>query len=307
MACGTKWSGVYVLATFGLLAVIWEALARREFSRDLGLQHRGVATTLAVGVPAFFSIVGVAFVVYIATWTGWLIHHDLYEQRFGLGYGTNPPWGSYVTDPTGGTFGSTIDAFRSLWHFHVMTWDFHTGSYLASKTHPYQSNPLGWLVMERPVGVDAQNNLPAESCGAAATSACMREVLLLGNPVLWWTGALALIASLVAWINTKDWRWGIPILGVAASWLPWFRFDDRPIFSSYAVVTIPFTIIAISLVVNGLAKSAETPRQRFALWLVAGTFLTAVAVTFWYFHPIYTDDLISYDSWRDRMWFNRWI
>ena len=43
------------------------------------------------------------------------------------------------------------------------------------------------------------------------------------------------------------------------------------------------------------------------MWLVAGALLTAVIVTFWYFHPIYTDDLISYDAWRDRMWFNRWI
>ncbi len=30
MACGTKWNGVYVLAAFGLLAVIWEVLARKR-------------------------------------------------------------------------------------------------------------------------------------------------------------------------------------------------------------------------------------------------------------------------------------
>ncbi|GAA3515251.1 phospholipid carrier-dependent glycosyltransferase [Aeromicrobium panaciterrae] len=307
MACGTKWSGVYVLAVFGVLVVVWEVLARRQHSHERGLKHHWVRTSLAVGLPAFVSIVGVAFVVYLATWTGWLIHHDLYEQRFGLGFGEEPGWGSYVTDPTGGPFGPTLDAFRSLWHYHVITWDFHTGDYLAHKTHPYQSDPLGWLVMERPVGVDAQNNLPAESCGAAATSSCMREVLLLGNPILWWTGALALIASVVAWVTTKDWRWAIPVLGVAATWLPWFISSGRPIFSFYAVVTIPFTIIAISLVVDSLAKAAENARQRYALWLVAGVLLTAVIVTFWYFHPIYTDDLISYDGWRDRMWFNRWI
>ncbi|WP_332643999.1 dolichyl-phosphate-mannose--protein mannosyltransferase [Aeromicrobium sp.] len=361
MACGTKWSGVYVLAVFGVLVVIWEVLARREHTEDRGLKHHWVRTTLAVGVPAFFSIVGVAFVVYIATWTGWLIHHDLYEQRFGQGIGEGKGWGAYVNDPTGGPFGPTFDAFRSLWHYHRITWEFHTGDYLAGKTHPYQSNPLGWLVMERPVGVDAQNNLPAESCGAAASSSCMREVLLLGNPVLWWTGALALMAAVVAWIVESNWRlglsifgtlaairvsvffgnpiphwllsnsmiawilaliligavavwmstcdsiWGVPILGVAASWLPWFISSGRPIFSFYAVVSIPFTIIAISLVVSGLVKAAETPRQRYAVWLVAGVLLTAVIATFWFFHPIYTDDLISYDSWRDRMWFNRWI
>ncbi|MCW2749641.1 MAG: phospholipid carrier-dependent glycosyltransferase, partial [Aeromicrobium sp.] len=67
MACGTKWSGVYVLAAFGLLAVIWEVLARRRARTDLGMDPRGFRTTFAVGIPAFFSIVVVAFAVYLAT------------------------------------------------------------------------------------------------------------------------------------------------------------------------------------------------------------------------------------------------
>jgi len=305
MACGTKWSGVYVLAAFGVLAVIWEVLARRPAEK--GGRLRWLRTTLAVGVPAFVSIVVVAALVYLATWTGWLIHHGAYEARFGHGYGTNPKWGAYIDRPTAGFLGETMDALRSLWHFHVMTYDFHTGSYLAGKTHPYQSNPLGWLVMERPVGVDAQNNLPAASCGVPTTSSCMREVLILGNPILWWSGALALIAAVVAWGATREWRWGVPVCGVLASWLPWFAFTDRPIFSFYAVTMIPFTIIAIALVLHGLMQSAGSARQRYIAWFFAGLFLTAVVTAFWYFYPIYTDQLISYDAWHSRMWFNRWI
>ena len=307
MACGTKWSGVYVLAAFGVLAVIWEVLARRRASLDQGLPARWFTTTLAVGIPAFFSIVIVAAAVYLATWTGWLIHHDAYEARFGNGYGDNPKWGAYVNEPTLGFLGETWDALRSLWHFHVMAYDFHTGSYLAGKNHPYQSNPLGWLVLERPVGVDAQNDLSAASCGVAAKSSCMREVLILGNPILWWTGALALVAAVVAWVTSRDWRWGVPVVGVAASWLPWFFSGDRPIFSFYAVAIIPFTIIAIALILHSLAGAADTPRQRYVVWFFAGVFLTAVVVAFWYFHPIYTDKLIGYETWRDKMWFSRWI
>ena len=48
------------------------------------------------------TLVGVAAVVYVATWTGWLIHHGVYEQRFGLGYGDEAPWGAYVKDPSSG-------------------------------------------------------------------------------------------------------------------------------------------------------------------------------------------------------------
>jgi dolichyl-phosphate-mannose-protein mannosyltransferase len=311
MACGTKWSGVYVLAVFGVLVVVWEVLARRDAYRrspaPSGRPPRWLTTTLAVGVPAFVSLVVVALVVYVLTWTGWLLHHEVYEQRFGRGYGDSPPWGAYVDRPATGFLGEAWDALRSLWHYHVMTYDFHTGAYLAGKDHPYESHPLGWLLLERPVGADAQNDLPAASCGAPADSSCMREVLILGNPVLWWSGALALVAAVVAWVASRDWRWGVPVLGVAATWLPWFASTDRPIFSFYAVAVLPFTIIAITLVLHALMTMAASPRQRYVVGLVAGGFLVAVVITFWYFHPIYDHSLVKYDDWRDRMWFNRWI
>ncbi|MBK5217143.1 MAG: hypothetical protein JJE02_06125, partial [Propionibacteriales bacterium] len=266
-----------------------------------------ITTALAVGFPAFVSIVGVAFLVYLATWTGWLIHHELYEQRFGLGYGDTPPWGAYIEDEPRGFFGEAMQALRSLWHYHQMTWEFHTGDYLAGKNHPYQSNPIGWLVLERPVGVDAHNDLPASKCGAPADSSCMRQVLILGNPIIWWSGALALVAGLVAWVRTGNWRWGVPLLGVAATWLPWFMYDERPIFLFYAVASLPFTIIALALVADGFRRSANTPRTRYLVSATLGLYVLAVVICFWFFHPIYTDDLMRYDDWYERMWFRRWI
>ncbi len=317
MAAGTKWSAVYVIAIFGVAVVVWEVLARRKAWRTLPSEQRHdrppnwFTTTLIVGMPAFVSIVVVAFAIYLATWTGWLIHHEVYEQRFGGGYGDNAAWGSYIEDEPGGFFGEVIQAFRSLWHYHQMTYDFHTGKYLAGKTHPYGSNPIGWLVLERPVGVDAQNDLSASLCGAPADSSCMRQVLILGNPAIWWTGALALLAGLVEWFRTRDWRWGVPILGVAATWLPWFMYADRPIFLFYAVACLPFTIIALSLFADrlrlGMRLPTTTPRRRYVYAAALGLFMVAVVACFCFFHPLYTDDLISYDDWFERMWFARWI
>lgn len=304
MACATKWSGVYVLAAFGLLAVVWEVWARR----DAGPAHGWLRRTLVVGVPAFGSIVVVALLVYLVTWTGFLLHHEVYEARFGRGYGDySAPWGTYVDTPTTGFLGETRDAFRSLWHFHVMTYGFHTTD-LNSVTHPYQSNPIGWLLQWRPVGADAQFDLPASTrCGQAPGDTCIREILILGNPVIWWSGVLALVAALVAWVRTRSWTWGVPIVAVAVCWLPWFRFDDRPIFSFYAVTFIPFTIVAICLVMHAFIGRASTPRRRYVVGLGIGAFCVAAVVAFWFFHPIYTDDLIPYTSWRHRMWWSRWI
>jgi dolichyl-phosphate-mannose--protein O-mannosyl transferase len=309
LACSVKWSGVYVLAVAGLAIVLGEVAARRRAWRAgpaLGPRPGLLLTTLRVGAPAFVTLVGLALVVYLLSWTGWLVHHEAYELRFGRGYGDAAPWGSYVGQEPGSWWAEAWNALRSLWHFHVMAYDFHTGDYLAEQTHPYQSHPLGWLVLERPVGVDAQNDLPAATCGAAADSSCMREVLVLGNPAVWWAGVLALVASLVTWVRTRRWTWSVPVLGLLASWVPWFLSTDRPIFLFYAVAILPFTIIAIALVVDALRRRLRG-RARLALHVVLGLYLVTVVVLFVYFHPIWTDALISYDQWRSRMWFPRWI
>ncbi|QGG42390.1 dolichyl-phosphate-mannose--protein mannosyltransferase [Aeromicrobium yanjiei] len=308
MACATKWSGVYVLAAFGLTCVVWEVLARMRNPRT-AMHHGWVRTTLRVGVPAFASIVLLAGVVYLVSWTGFLVHHEAYEARFGRGYGDySKPWGAYVDRPSSGFLGETWDALRSLWHFHVMTFDFHTKEIVNAEPHPYQSHPGGWLLQWRPVGADAQFDLPKTTqCGQAPGSTCIREILILGNPVIWWSGAVALLGSIGAWIITRRWVWGVPLIGVAACWLPWFLSTDRPIFSFYAVTIVPFTIIAISLVANALLRARSTPRQTYAVGLVIGLYVLAAVVAFCYFHPIWTDTLMPYDEWRDRMWLTRWI
>jgi len=307
MACATKWSGVYVLALFGLLIVVWEVLARRRAWRDAPPETRRarrpgwLMTALVTGLPALVWIVGIAFVVYLASWTGWLLHHEVYEQAF-----ATPSWGPHVTTPTTGFLGETRDAFSSLWHYHVMTYDFHTKE-LVDATHPYQSDPLGWPLLARPVAADAQNDLPGITCGIATSSHCMREVLILGNPVIWWTGAIAMVAAVVAWIRTRSWRWSVPVLGFAATWLPWFQYDNRPIFLFYAVTMLPFTIIAMCLLLRSLIDSAHSPRARYLVWLLTGAFMTGVVGVFWYFHPILTDQLIPTADWLQRMWFTSWI
>jgi dolichyl-phosphate-mannose--protein O-mannosyl transferase len=297
MACATKWSGLYALAAFGLVTVVWEVLARRDRWTAL----------LRTGIPAFVSIVVVAGVVYLLSWTGWLIHHEMYEARFGHGYGSySDPWGAYLDRAPSGFLGETRDALRSLWHYHVMTYDFHTSG-LDDATHPYQSNPAGWLVLDRPVGVDAQNDLPAAMCGAPSDSSCIRVVTILGNPAVWWTGALASLVSAAAWVRTRDGRWAVPVVGVLSGWLPWFLNDDRPIFSFYAVTVLPFMVVAIAMVADLAYRRAATIRGRYLVGVLTGGVAVAAVGLFCYFHPILTDQLVPYQEWYSRMWFRRWI
>ncbi len=174
LAVGTKWTAVYPLAAFGLLVWAWSAGARRSF----GVRWATLSSAVVDGVPAFVQLVLVGFVVYVASWTGWLAHADEYEEHLSstqyTGFIRENPCvpveggepGEMTTDndsddaatwptarePDATGLGEVVQSLRSLWYYHQDVYVFHT-HYLNCSTHTYQSQPSGWLLINRPVGV----------------------------------------------------------------------------------------------------------------------------------------------------------
>ena len=304
LALGTKWSALYPLAGFGLLFWAWSAGARRSF----GVRRAWWRAALVDALPAVAYIVILPAFLYVASWTGWLLHASVYETHLSRNaYG--PYWGSYLDHPAHGFFGHLFRALRSLYHYHQDVWNFHdTG--LNHATHPYQSNPLGWTILNRPVGVDAQNGIQpgAQGCHATGGETCLRQVLLIGTPALWWFCTIALIWALVVWIGRRDWRYGIVVVGSVLSWLPWLKFDTRPIFSYYAIVMEPFLILgAVLLLGEILGRAPAGSRRRRIGAIAAGSVVVLVMVNFAWFWPIYTDGLLTQGQWLQRIWFSHWI
>jgi dolichyl-phosphate-mannose-protein mannosyltransferase len=304
LAIGTKWSAIYPMAAFGLLLWAWSSGARRSF----GVRRAWAKSALMDAAPGVLYVVLLPVLIYIATWTGWLIHADLYEQHLSnTQYG--PYWGSYLEHDAHGFFPELFQSLRSLWHYHHDVWSFHTNG-LNNSTHVYQSNPLGWPILNRPVGVDAQLDIApgAQGCTATGSETCLRQVILLGTPVLWWFSTIALIWSAVCWVGKRDWRYGVVVVGALVTWLPWLRFDDRPIFSYYAIVIEPFLILgAVMLLGEILGRAPADSPRRTAGAIAAGTIVVAVIVNFAWFWPIYTDGLLTQSEWIQRIWFHRWI
>ena len=305
LACGSKWNGVFVLAAFGLLVWAWDAGARRA----LGVSYAWARSAVADAVPAFFSLVGVALVVYVGSWGGWLVHHDLMQDSYADYY----HWGSYAQQEPDTWVGESQQAVRDLWNYHQQMWHFHTVDVVESTSkdpHPYESSPRGWLLDNRPVGIDLQGDIKSgeQGCKAPAGETCLKQVLALGNPAVWWLGAAALVASLWWWVARRDWRFGVPLVAVAATWLPWFRWDDRSIFFFYAVAIIPFTCAALAMVLGLLLGPADAGRWRRG-WgaAVVGLAMVAVVACFAFFWPIWTDQLITNSEWQQRMWLDRWV
>ncbi len=304
LSLGTKWSNVYALAAMGLLVWAWDVGLRRRWGARAPVR----AALLVDAAPAFVQVVLVALVVYVVSWSGWLLHADVYEQAFSnTQYG--PYWGSYLETDAQGFLPELAQSLRSLWHYHLDVYTFHT-QFLDGATHVYQSDPAGWLVLNRPVGIDAQLDIaPGEQgCAAAAGSTCLRQVLLLGTPAVWWFGSAAGLVSLVLWIRSRDWRDGLVVVGALSTWLPWLQYADRPIFSFYAISTLPFLVLAAVLVLGRVLGRADAsrPRRRAGAALV-GAYVVLVVLNAGWFWPIWTDELLTNAEWLSRIWFDSWI
>ncbi|WP_374203242.1 dolichyl-phosphate-mannose--protein mannosyltransferase [Streptomyces sp. ST2-7A] len=286
LACGTKWSGLWVLAAFGIMIVLWDAAARRTAGAPR--PYRSMLRRDAV--PAFLSTVPVAVVVYVASWAGWLLRPGGYHRD----------WAA-ENAPTGHPVG---DALRSLWHYHAEVYGFHVG---LDSEHSYQSNPWSWPVLGRPVSFSYLSEEEGEGMCREA-GGCAREVLALGTPLLWWAACAALVYCLWRWAARRDWRAGAILCGTAAGLLPWFLYQDRTIYYFYAVVLVPFLCLALTMALGAILGPPGCPERRRAVGIaVCGIVVLVVVWNFVFFYPVYADVPLPMDGWRARMWLPTWI
>ena len=214
--------------------------------------------------------------VYTLTWTGWFISDRGWSRQW-----SNNPLLSWL-------------------HYHSEMLTFHTG---LTEKHPYQANPWSWLIMGRPT------SFFYDSPKGCAAKDCAQEVLALGTPILWWVGTIAIAVIVGYWIKSLinhrvDAAANIVVLGIAAGYLPWFAMQQRTVFSFYAVIIEPFMIVAIVYCAKLLLDSGLRPAVSQSI--IAGIF-ALILLCFIFFIPLFTGQIITYEDWRLRMWFESWI
>ncbi|MBO8199644.1 dolichyl-phosphate-mannose--protein mannosyltransferase [Streptomyces smyrnaeus] len=289
LACATKWNGLYVLAAFGLLTVLWDMGARRT----AGASRPFPAMLRKDALPAFVSLPVVAVVTYVVSWTGWFATSGGYFRDWADKQGAAGPWG-WLPGP-----------LRSLWHYESQVYDFHVN---LTSGHTYQSNPWSWLVLGRPVSYFYESPKAGTDGCTDKAEGCAREVLALGTPVLWWAACAALVYVFYRWFFRRDWRAGAILCGVAGGYLPWFAYQERTIFLFYAVVFLPFLCLGLAMAAGALAGPPGTDDRRRTLGVVAAGVVGLLIVwNFIYFWPIYTGQTIPMGEWRHRMWLDSWI
>jgi dolichyl-phosphate-mannose--protein O-mannosyl transferase len=214
--------------------------------------------------------------VYTLTWTGWFVSNRGWSRQW-----SNNPFVSWL-------------------HYHSEMLDFHTG---LTEKHPYQANPWSWLVMGRPTSFFYAT---PKNCDAKD---CAQEVLALGTPILWWIGTIAITVVVGYWIKSliehrNDSAASIVVIGIAAGYLPWFAMQQRTVFSFYAIIIEPFLILAIVYCAKLLLDSGLKPA--ISQSIVGGGF-ALIVLCFLYFLPLYTAQVMTYEDWHLRMWFESWI
>jgi dolichyl-phosphate-mannose-protein mannosyltransferase len=282
LSCAVKWSGIWFLLAFAVLSMLWDRGARRSAG------SRGLLTAVRDLPSAALSLAVAPVAAYLLAWSGWFLGENSYGRHWA---DTHREYWSVLPGPV-----------RSLIHYHWEMWHFHAE---LTSGHVYQSAPWSWLVTGRPVLFYYPSKPAPTGCGAAS---CVRSVLAVGTPALWWAFAPAVLWMGWLVLTRRDWRAWSVLAAFAAGWLSWFTIPGRTMFLFYMAPLVPFLVIGVTLVLGdvlGRARAGET-RRLVGLLAVTG-YVALVVVDFAWLWPILTGQLMSYDAWHARIWFPSWI
>ncbi|MDQ3732533.1 MAG: phospholipid carrier-dependent glycosyltransferase [Actinomycetota bacterium] len=282
-ACAVKWSGIWFLAAFAILSILWDRGA---------LRAAGVPRPTRVGLRrvlpgAVGSLAVLPVVTYVASFAGWFAG----ESSQGRHWAEQNPDTAVDFIP---------NALRSLWHQHAQWLEFHNG---LSTDHPWESNPWSWLVTGRPILFWNPQGITDEAGGQI-----VRYVLLVGTPVLWFAFIPSMVWMMWLLVSRLDWRAGVILGGIAAGWLSWFINLERTMFLFYMAPAVPFFILAITLTLGSVLGGQGDAQLRRTIGLVAvSVYLGMVILNFIWLHPILVGSPLPEVEWRLRMLFRSWF
>jgi len=277
-ACAVKWSGLYALAALGLYAVVTDALARRR----AGIVLWPTDAAFRQGPASFALLVGPALLVYLAGWTGWFVTGGGYDR------------------------GADPNPLIALWTYHEAILGFHVG---LISGHPYASPAWQWPLLLRPTAIWVGDD--PRPCG---TDHCIAVTSSVPNPLIWYAGVAATVWLLYRFVRGLIDRspagsaLTYPLVGLAATYVPWLLIPQRTIFQFYTVAMAPFLVIAVAVALRAIAGAADDPlhRRQAGQRTIVVCLAVVIAVSAFYY-PVWTGMSVPYPFWLIHNWLPGWI
>jgi len=295
LATSVKWSGIYWIAFFGVMSVVWDIMARRE----AGVRRPVVGVLRRDLLPSLWSYLVIGIGTYIGSWWAWFASESAWPRH------------NFVADTQ--TWKSpTLHSLAELWHNTLWQWtwkmlEFHSTLLTPSnpsERHPWESKPWTWPMGTRPVLYFLRDDVPG--CGGGAQN-CVQRIFLIGTPMLWWISLF--VAGWALWraIGRMDWRYMAVLVGYSAGYLPWFVNLNRQMYFFYATPFAPFLVLGIVLVLGDILGSRRFGVERRLLSIgVVAVYVGLVVANFIWLWPILNGDPITRAHLQMETWLPSW-
>ena len=272
---------------FAVYTLVVDALARRR----AGLPFWWTGTLFKQAPATFVLMVPIALAVYLAAWTGWFVTDGGYNRH----------WADDPGNAWTGQFAWVPHSLQSLWHFESSVYDYNVGE---SRPHPYQASPLSWLFLIRPTSMFYQS-IAAGTDGC--TSLCGEAISGIANPIIWWASTAAAGYLVYRLVRYREWRVGLVLTGLAAGYLPWLLYLNRPVFQFYTIAFEPYLVLALVAVAGILLGTARDPAwRRVSGMRIVAIFVAIAVVVSAFFWPIWSGMQLDYWLMAAHWWLPTW-
>lgn len=183
-----------------------------------------------------------------------------------------------------------MHGFLDLFALQKRMW---AGQLRVVRAHPYMSSWIDWPLMRKPIwyAFDPEG----------AHDEYVRGVVLLGNPVIMWTGLLALLGCVWGWLAERSRAGFLILLFYAAYYGSWIVIPRKVSFYYYYYPAGMTLSLALAYVFFHGEKDSKA-RFPWARWAFFGVSLAL----FVYFFPILGALRIGAESFRKWMWISTW-
>jgi dolichyl-phosphate-mannose--protein O-mannosyl transferase len=166
-------------------------------------------------------------------------------------------------------------------------------------THPYSSVWWQWPTLYRPVWYEFQ--IPGGDASSWSDTVTAYGVVSLPNPLATAIGEVAVLALLLRWARTRDWRALVVVSAFFSQYLPWIINPKGLEFQYYFFPSLVCIGPALAVALAGM--SGERGRRTLVVASLVGS-----AAFFVFFLPVLNAAIgdLSPTTFERRIWFDSW-